>query len=84
MSRDTPTLPFWQWKEQQYAKDQASETPHSKEWYYRAYGGYCEQVRHQESEKDELDDDVCQYCNGDGGDPLNDYVLPCPCCQGDG
>ena len=29
-----------------------------------------------------LDDNVCSYCDGDGGDPLNDYVLPCPVCGG--
>jgi hypothetical protein len=28
--------------------------------------------------------DVCPYCDGDGGDPLNDYVLPCPECGGEG
>ena len=33
----------------------------------------------------ELDDDyVCQYCDGDGMDPLNDYVLECPQCGGAG
>jgi hypothetical protein len=30
----------------------------------------------------EFGDDVCPYCDGDGGDPLNDYVLPCPECGG--
>ena len=30
------------------------------------------------------DEDVCPYCGGDGGDPLNDYVLPCPECGGGG
>lgn len=32
----------------------------------------------------ELNDDVCPYCDGDGGDPYNDYVLPCPQCDGAG
>lgn len=32
----------------------------------------------------ELDDDVCPICEGMGGDPLNDYVLPCPYCGGEG
>lgn len=39
--------PFWEWKREQYAKDQAAATPHSKEWYYRAYGIYCNKVRGQ-------------------------------------
>ena len=26
----------------------------------------------------------CPYCGGDGGDPFNDYVLPCPFCEGEG
>lgn len=26
----------------------------------------------------------CPYCHGDGGDPYNDYVLPCPECGGTG
>lgn len=29
------------------------------------------------------DDDECQNCHGDGRDPWNDYLLPCPMCQGD-
>lgn len=29
------------------------------------------------------DDEVCPYCDGDGGDPLNDFVLPCPYCGGE-
>ena len=34
---------------------------------------------------DEIDEDAtCPYCGGDGGDPLNDYVLPCPHCDGEG
>jgi hypothetical protein len=32
----------------------------------------------------ELRDDVCPICEGMGGDPLNDYVLPCPYCGGEG
>lgn len=32
-----------------------------------------------------LDDDGewCDRCNGDGRDPMNDYLLPCPACQGE-
>lgn len=28
----------------------------------------------------ELEDPDCPVCEGEGGDPLNDYVLPCPEC----
>lgn len=27
---------------------------------------------------------TCEYCGGDGCDPLNDYALPCPNCEGHG
>ena len=30
----------------------------------------------------EADDMECERCHGDGMDPLNDYLLPCPLCQG--
>lgn len=32
-----------------------------------------------------LDDegDWCDRCNGDGRDPMTDYLLPCPACQGE-
>ena len=29
-------------------------------------------------------DDECRYCHGDGMDPANDYLLPCPYCDGTG
>lgn len=32
---------------------------------------------------EEWGDDVCPLCDGDGSDPLSDYVLPCPECGGD-
>lgn len=50
-SRSLLLMPFWQWKEQQYAKDQAAGTPHSREWYFRAYGGYCNKERQQCQQK---------------------------------
>jgi hypothetical protein len=37
---------------------------------------------------DELDEDdthdklVCKRCRGDGMDPWNDYLMPCPDCLG--
>lgn len=33
---------------------------------------------------EEARDDTCDYCDGDGGDKWNDYILPCPKCGGDG
>lgn len=33
---------------------------------------------------DDMPDDVCPHCLGDGMDPWNDYLLPCPLCQGEG
>ena len=37
-------------------------------------------------EYDEEDDvqHECDYCHGDGGDPYNDGVIPCPKCHGEG
>lgn len=32
----------------------------------------------------EPDRPACPLCDGDGGDPLCDYVLPCPACGGAG
>lgn len=40
-------VPFHQWKSEQYVKDQAAGTPHFKEWYYSAYGGYCSKKRRE-------------------------------------
>jgi hypothetical protein len=31
----------------------------------------------------EEDDAECPRCQGDGMDPQNDYLLPCPLCQGE-
>lgn len=34
--------------------------------------------------KEMLDDDEpCERCHGDGWDPWNDYLLPCPACGGE-
>ena len=27
---------------------------------------------------------VCEYCEGDGGDPWNDCITDCPMCLGEG
>jgi hypothetical protein len=36
------------------------------------------------SDDEEYDDDfVCERCGGDGMDPMCDYLLPCPACQGE-
>ena len=34
---------------------------------------------------EDFDDDEpeCPRCHGDGRDPWNDYLLPCPECQGE-
>lgn len=33
---------------------------------------------------EEFDDEPeCPRCHGDGRDPWNDYLLPCPLCQGE-
>jgi Lar family restriction alleviation protein len=32
---------------------------------------------------DEAEEPECPRCHGDGGDPWNDYILPCPVCQGE-
>ena len=29
----------------------------------------------------DYDDVECPLCHGDGMDPWNDYLLPCPLCQ---
>jgi hypothetical protein len=35
-------------------------------------------------DRDEVfEDDECPRCHGDGMDPMNDYLLPCPLCQGE-
>lgn len=33
---------------------------------------------------DDESDCICPECRGDGGDPMCDYVLPCPECGGMG
>jgi hypothetical protein len=39
----------------------------------------------EEPQPDDQDDDdpECPRCRGDGRDPMNDYLLPCPECQGE-
>lgn len=32
---------------------------------------------------EEVDEFVCDWCHGDGRDPMTDYLLPCPACQGE-
>lgn len=29
------------------------------------------------------DEPECERCHGDGMDPWCDYLMPCPCCQGE-
>jgi hypothetical protein len=37
------------------------------------------------ADEPDYDDDEpeCDRCHGDGRDPWNDYLLPCPLCQGE-
>lgn len=37
----------------------------------------------ERADYDEPDEPVCQHCHGDGMDPMCDYLLPCPACQGE-
>jgi hypothetical protein len=34
-------------------------------------------------DEDEDDEPECARCHGDTRDPQNDYMLPCPMCQGE-
>lgn len=44
----------------------------------------CEQGCNGCDECTDYDDDCeCERCHGDGMDPWNDYLLPCPLCQGE-
>ena len=39
---------------------------------------------HYWDDRDEpFDELTCERCHGDGMDPWNDYLLPCPLCLGD-
>lgn len=42
----------------------------------------AELINVQQDDYDE-EDAVCERCHGDGRDPWNDYLLPCPLCQGE-
>jgi uncharacterized paraquat-inducible protein A len=42
----------------------------------------CDECTDYEDD-DQVDDAVCPRCLGDGMDPWNDYLLPCPLCLGD-
>lgn len=35
------------------------------------------------SDQDDYDEPECERCGGDGRDPWNDYLMPCPLCQGE-
>lgn len=34
-------------------------------------------------DEDDYEVPECKRCHGDGRDPLCDYLLPCPLCQGE-
>ncbi len=42
----------------------------------------CDEFLGDPDEYDE-EDFVCERCRGDGMDPMCDYLLPCPECQGE-
>jgi hypothetical protein len=44
---DRTIKPFHEWKDEQYKQDQANHTPHEREWYYTAYGGFVSKRRRE-------------------------------------
>lgn len=36
-----------------------------------------------EDDECESDEPQCPLCHGDGMDPMTDYALPCPACEGE-
>lgn len=59
--------------------------------YWHLEIGYPEADDDQSCEPGCTDDDgqdpadmACPECAGTGGDPWNDYILPCPRCDGEG
>ena len=36
-----------------------------------------------DDDREDEADDECSHCLGDGMDPWNDWLLPCPLCQGE-
>lgn len=50
-----------------------------RDYYDRVVG---KSIDHPDNDPDfEYDDAECARCHGDGMDPYNDYLLPCPQCQ---
>lgn len=49
-----------------------------------ATGRHCP-LDYDDTDDSWLDDDepVCELCGGDGMDPMTDYALECPACEGD-
>lgn len=45
----------------------------------------CADCGEEDDYEDDYEDDVicCERCGGEGLDPWNDYLLPCPLCQGE-
>ena len=42
-----------------------------------------ERCPHYVDDREEPFEPECERCHGDGMDPWNDYLLPCPLCQGE-
>lgn len=50
----------------------------------RALAAWREGADLDDLELDEpFEEEICSRCRGDGRDPWNDYLLPCPQCQGE-
>ena len=53
-----------------------------RDYYGRVVG---KSIDHPDNDPDDdcidYDDERCARCHGDGMDPQNDYLLPCPMCQ---
>lgn len=46
-----------------------------RDYYDRVVG---KSIDHPDNDPDDL---YCEWCHGDGTDPYNDHVLPCPMCR---
>lgn len=43
----------------------------------------CDECVDYRVDDDSHEEPECPRCHGDGRDPWNDYLLPCPICQGE-
>jgi excinuclease UvrABC ATPase subunit len=60
-----------------------AECPQLRDGEPKATGRHCP-LDVDDSDDSWLDDEgECDRCKGDGCDPMTDYLLPCPACQGE-